>query len=229
MTARTGCILVAAGRGDRLGAGGPKALRSMAGVPLVAHAARAAWSSGVLDVLVVAAPAKYLDQVEVAIRPLGGHVVVVVGGSTRRDSVRAGLDALPADVATVLVHDAARCLAPPDLFVAVAAAVTERSDAVVPGLAVADTIKEVSTEDLVVRTLDRSVLRIVQTPQGFRRDVLVRAHSVAGDATDDAGLVERLGGTVRIVPGHEDAFKVTRPLDLLLAEAVLARRSAGAA
>ena len=94
---------------------------------------------------------------------------------------------------------------------------------------VADTVKEVSG-DLVVRTLDRSALRAVQTPQGFRRDVLVRAHAaVGGEVTDDAGLVERVGGTVRVVAGHEDAFKVTRPLDMLLAEAVLARRTNGVA
>jgi 2-C-methyl-D-erythritol 4-phosphate cytidylyltransferase len=96
-------------------------------------------------------------------------------------------------------------------------------------LAIPDTVKQVDA-DVVVATLDRSALRAVQTPQGFRRDVLVRAHvAVGADATDDAGLVERLGGSVHVVAGHEDAFKVTRPLDLLLAEAVIERRASGSA
>ena len=225
---KTACILVAAGRGERLGTGEPKALRKLSGQPMVVHAARGALESGVVDVLAVAAPAEFVDDVASAVRLLGVDSIVVAGGATRRDSVNAALAALPADVDVVLVHDAARCLAPPELFAAVAAAVAAGRDAVVPALAVADTVKEVR-DDVVVRTPDRSVLRAVQTPQGFRRDVLIRAHGLAdGDVTDDAGLVERLGRVVHVVTGHDDAFKVTRPLDLLLAEAVLARRSGGA-
>jgi 2-C-methyl-D-erythritol 4-phosphate cytidylyltransferase len=224
----TACILVAAGRGERLGPGAPKALRRLAGQPLVAHAARAALGSGVVDMLVVAAPGDLVDDVESAVRPLGGRLLVVAGGATRRESVAAALATLPVDVDVVLVHDAARCLAPAELFTAVAAAVASRSEAVVPVLPVADTVKEIRG-DVVVTTLDRSALRTVQTPQGFRRDVLARAHAAAGvDVTDDAGLVERLGRPVHVVPGHDDAFKVTRPLDLLLAEAVLARPTGGA-
>ena len=226
---RTGCILVAAGRGERLGPGAPKALRQLAGQPLVVHAARAALESDVVDLLTVAAPGDLLTEVESEVHLLGGRLLIVSGGATRRESVAAALTTLPADVDVVLVHDAARCLAPPQLFASVAAAVAGGADAVVPVLAVADTVKEVSG-DLVVRTLDRSALRAVQTPQGFRRDVLVHAHAeTGGEVTDDAGLVERVGGTVRVVAGHEDAFKVTRPLDMLLAEAVLARRTNGVA
>ena len=226
---RTGCILVAAGRGERLGPGAPKALRRLAGQPLVVHAARAALESDVVDLLTVAAPGDLLTEVESEVHLLGGRLLIVSGGATRRESVAAALTTLPADVDVVLVHDAARCLAPPQLFASVAAAVAGGADAVVPVLAVADTVKEVSG-DLVVRTLDRSALRAVQTPQGFRRDVLVHAHAeTGGEVTDDAGLVERVGGTVRVVAGHEDAFKVTRPLDMLLAEAVLARRTNGVA
>jgi 2-C-methyl-D-erythritol 4-phosphate cytidylyltransferase len=96
-------------------------------------------------------------------------------------------------------------------------------------LAIPDTVKQVDA-DVVVATLDRSALRVVQTPQGFRRDVLVRAHvAVGADATDDAGRVERLGGSVHVEAGHEDAIKVTRPLDLLLAKAVIERRASGSA
>ncbi|HEY9375961.1 MAG TPA: 2-C-methyl-D-erythritol 4-phosphate cytidylyltransferase [Jiangellaceae bacterium] len=221
----TACILVAAGRGERLGPGTPKALRQLAGQPLVVRAARAALESGALDVLVVAAPGDLVTEVESELRPLDGPVVIVAGGTTRRESVAAALTTLSAEVDVVLVHDAARCLAPAELFNTVAAAVSAGADAVIPALAIPDTVKQVD-DDVVVATLDRSVLRAVQTPQGFRRDVLVRAHAAeAADATDDAGLVERLGRPVRVVPGHEDAFKITRPVDLVLAEAVLARRS----
>ena len=99
----------------------------------------------------------------------------------------------------------------------------------IPTLPVVDTIKEVDSDDRVVRTLDRSVLQAVQTPQGFARAVLQSAHAASdgGDATDDAGLVELMGVPVTVVPGHEEAFKITRPLDLVLAEAILMRRRAG--
>jgi 2-C-methyl-D-erythritol 4-phosphate cytidylyltransferase len=224
----TACIIVAAGRGERLGAGEPKALRLLAEQPLVMHAARAALDSGVVDILAVAAPVEFVDDVASAVRLLGGRLVTVPGGDTRRASVAAALAGLPAEVEVVLVHDAARCLAPAGLFVAVARAAAGGLEAVVPVLPVADTIKVVE-DDVVTRTLDRSALRAVQTPQGFRRDILVRAHAAAsGDATDDAGLVEQLGGVVHVVPGHQEAFKVTTPLDLLLAEIVLAHRSGGA-
>ena len=123
------------------------------------------------------------------------------------------------------MHDAARPLVPVELVDAVAAAIRAGAGAVIPALPVADTVKEVDG-GLVVGTPDRSRLVAVQTPQGFARDVLEKAHAAAagGDATDDAGLVERLGIPVRTVPGSEEAFKVTRPVDLLLAEAILARR-----
>lgn len=128
----------------------------------------------------------------------------------------------------MLVHDAARPLVPPDVVDRVAAAVRAGSDAVVPALAVVDTVKEVDDEGIVVSTPDRSRLQAVQTPQGFTRSVLQAAHAAsdASDATDDAGLVERMGVPVRVVPGDEEAFKITRPLDLVLAEAILVRRRA---
>jgi 2-C-methyl-D-erythritol 4-phosphate cytidylyltransferase len=115
----------------------------------------------------------------------------------------------------------------------VARCVLDGADAVVPVLAIADTVKEVDTGGQVVRTVDRDTLRLVQTPQGFKRSVLLAAHSRAqldGEfATDDAGLVERAGGQVVVVPGSPEAFKVTRPIDLVVAEALLARRRAGRA
>lgn len=227
----TAAIVPAAGRGERLGDGGPKALRSLGGVPMLVHAVRALAAATGVDRVVVAAPA---DRVEETRRLLAGEhagaaLDVVAGGATRMASVDAALSVLPEEVTTVLVHDAARPLAPVALVETVADVVRGGADAVVPVLPVVDTVKQVDG-DVVTATVDRSRLRAVQTPQGFRRDVLERAHrqhDAAGpDVTDDAGMVERLGLRVVVVPGHEEAFKVTRPLDLLLAEAVLARREA---
>jgi 2-C-methyl-D-erythritol 4-phosphate cytidylyltransferase len=223
-------IVPAAGRGERLGPGTPKALRLLGGVPLLVHAVRNLAAARLVDLVVVAAPP---DQVT-AVRALladhhtGATLHVVPGGPTRPESVRAALAALPDAVAVVLVHDAARPLAPVELIDAVASAVRAGADAVVPGLPVTDTVKRVDG-DLVTETVDRTALRSVQTPQGFRRTVLEEAHLDLsdGDITDDAGLVERAGYSVIVVPGAEEAFKVTRPLDLVLAEAVLARRRSG--
>ena len=157
------------------------------------------------------------------------NVVIVAGGATRQQSVALALAHLPDEVDVVLVHDAARPLVPAELVDAVTSAVRAGAPAVIPVLGVADTIKQIDEGGRVVRTLDRSELRAVQTPQGFDRALLAHAHELAqqqgiDDVTDDAGLVERLGHTVVVIPGHEEAFKVTRPFDLVVAEAVLARR-----
>lgn len=221
----TGLILPAAGRGERLGTEVPKALQPLAGVPLLVRAVRAALASGVVDVVAVAAPPGQVNEVQTLLAEVD-RLVTVAGGPSRRESVAAALDALPADVDTVLVHDAARCLTPPEVFAAVAKAVAAGAAAVVPAVSVYDTIKRVEGEH-VVGTPDRATLRAVQTPQGFRRDVLERAHATApGGATDDAGMAEQVGCRVEVVSGHEEAFKITRPLDMLLAEAILARRPA---
>ncbi|MGH8894446.1 MAG: 2-C-methyl-D-erythritol 4-phosphate cytidylyltransferase [Actinomycetes bacterium] len=229
----TAAIVPAAGRGERLGAGGPKALRQLAGVPMLAHAVRALAAADVVTLVVVAAPPDRVDDVRRLLRDehADAGLDVVAGGPSRTASVRAALAVLPPEVTTVLVHDAARPLAPSSLAEAVAAAVAAGADAAIPVVPVTDTVKTVDG-DLVTATIDRSALRSVQTPQGFRREVLERAHRDhepgGPDATDDAGMVERLGLRVVVVPGHDEAFKVTRPLDLLLAETVLARRgSAG--
>lgn len=233
----TAAVVPAAGRGERLGPGAPKALRSLGGVPMLVHAVRALASSRSVDLVVVAAPE---DGVADVVALLAEHqlldgtaglapTAVVSGGDTRQDSVARALVSLPTDVDVVLVHDAARPLVPTTLVDAVAAAVRAGAAAVVPGLPVADTVKTVDATDVVTATLDRSAMRAIQTPQGFRRSVLTEAHAASDPddpATDDAGLVEALGVTVHVVPGDEEAFKVTRPLDLVLAEAVLARRRA---
>ena len=230
-------IVPAAGRGKRLGPGAPKALRTLGGVPMLVHAVRALASARSVDLVVVAAPEGGVAEVVALLRdhglldPVPGRAgaLVVEGGETRQDSVARALHALPVDVDVVLVHDAARPLVPSSLVDTVAAAVRSGADAVVPGLGVADTIKSVDVGEVVTATLDRDRLRAIQTPQGFRRATLTAAHAAAdpdAPATDDAGLVERQGGSVVVVPGHEEAFKVTRPIDLVLAEALLARRRA---
>jgi 2-C-methyl-D-erythritol 4-phosphate cytidylyltransferase len=223
-------IVPAAGRGERLGPGAPKALRLLGGVPMLVHAVRNLAAARHVSLVVVAAPPDQAGEVRalLADHHAGAPLRVVAGGATRRESVRAALAALPDEVGIVLVHDAARPLAPVELVDAVAAAVRAGADAVVPGLPVTDTVKRVEGE-VVVETLDRSALRAVQTPQGFRRAVLEEAHLFpdALDATDDAGLVERAGHPVVVVAGADEAFKVTRPLDLLLAEVVWSRRRPG--
>jgi 2-C-methyl-D-erythritol 4-phosphate cytidylyltransferase len=148
---------------------------------------------------------------------------VVAGGETRAASVRAGLAAVPADVDAVLVHDAVRPLATPELSARVLAAVAGGADGAVPGVPVVDTLKRVQG-DRVETTVDRAELVAVQTPQAFRADVLRRAHAGEGDATDDAALVEAVGGTVVVVAGERDNLKVTWPEDLAVAEALLAAR-----
>lgn len=151
------------------------------------------------------------------------EVTVVAGGAERSDSVRAGLAACP-EAELVLVHDAARCLTPPALFASVVAALRAGAVAVVPGLPVADTLKRVDDAGRVLDTPDRSVLRAVQTPQGFSAEVLRRAHASGGDATDDAGLVEALGEPVIVVPGDPLALKITTRFDLAVAEHLVAEQ-----
>lgn len=173
--------------------------------------------------VVVVAPASHLREAGALMsrHPRAGDVTVVAGGAERTHSVSAGIGALRDDVDVVLVHDAARCLAPASLFDRLVAAVREGDDAVVPGLAVADTVKQVDDDGFVVATPDRSRLRAVQTPQAFRRPVLARAHATGEEATDDAALVERLGVRVRVVEGDALAFKVTTAADLERADRIL--------
>ncbi|MEV0092257.1 2-C-methyl-D-erythritol 4-phosphate cytidylyltransferase [Streptomyces sp. NPDC050738] len=236
---RTAAVIPAAGRGVRLGPGAPKALRTLNGTPMLIHAIRAMANSRAVSLVVVVAPPDGAVEVKnlLAEHPLPERTdfLVVPGGDSRQESVRLGLEALPADITTVLVHDAARPLVPVDTVDAVIQAVRDGAPAVVPALPLADTVKQVEpapadapgSPEPVVATPQRALLRAVQTPQGFDRALLARAHAtVTQDVTDDASMVEQLGVQVVVVPGHEEAFKVTRPLDLVLAEAVLARRRA---
>lgn len=211
----------AAGSGDRLGPGDPKALRPLGGRSLLFHAVQRLRAVAVIETIVVAVPAGCEQQLRDEL-----SVLTVTGGSTRRASVRAALQALPADVDVVLVHDAARPLAPVGLIEAVAAAVLAGAPAVVPGLPVTDTVKRIDATGLVLETPPRELLRAIQTPQGFDRTLLEQAHANTADEaaaiTDDAGLVELLGHPVLVIPGAVDAFKITQPADFARAEALLA-------
>ena len=234
-------LVPAAGRGERLGPGDPKALRLLAGASLLTHAVRALLAAPRVEAVVIAVPAGSEEQVRVDLaRELpSARPIVVAGGASRGESVALALAAAPPECDVVLVHDAARPLVPRSVIDAVIDEVLAGAPAVVPVLPIADTVRRIDDHGVVVETPSRDHLRAVQTPQGFPRNVLERAYepllsdrstSPADPAvmlhTDDAGLVERLGLPVHVVPGAEEAFKVTRPLDLLMAEAVLRRRQA---
>ncbi len=213
-------LIVAAGSGERLQAGMPKALVELHGKSLLAWSVEALLATPSVQEIVVALP----EGVQAPAGAIG-----VRGGAVRSESVREALRAAGAgDV--VLVHDAARPLLSPELAEAVIAAVIERGvDAAVAAAAVTDTVKR-AQEGLVLETLPRSQLWAVQTPQAFRREVLERVleapAEVLAQATDDASLIERAGGSVAIVPSSPENLKVTTPLDLELAAVLLARRRA---
>jgi len=182
--------------------------------------------------LAVAAARRASDGVVVVVPPAdAAREGAVAGGATRSESVRRGLAAVPPEVTIVCVHDAVRPLATPEMFTAVIEAVRAGADAAVPAVPVTDTIKVVGPGGEVVSTPDRSALVAVQTPQAFRAAVLRRAHAGGDESTDDAALVERLGGRVVTVPGEPWNRKITEPDDLewarrWLAEHDLAGRAA---
>ncbi|OBH38129.1 2-C-methyl-D-erythritol 4-phosphate cytidylyltransferase [Mycobacterium intracellulare] len=216
-------VVPAAGSGERLAAGIPKAFCEIAGRTLLERAVAGLLESGVVDHVVVAVPA---DRIDEAKRVLAGRATVVAGGPDRTRSVDLALAALPVAAAHVLVHDAARALTPPTLIARVVDALRAGHDAVVPALRLHDTIKAVDANGVVLGTPERDGLRAVQTPQGFATDLLLRAYRAGAGAagfTDDASLVEHVGGQVQVVDGDPLAFKITTQLDLLLAEAIVRR------
>lgn len=235
VTARLGVVVVAAGSGERLGSGDPKALVPLAGRSLLAHALAGLASAGLPPAVVVHTPGA-ADAFALAAGDLP-VAALVPGGATRTASVAAGVAALPPDAEVVVIHDAARPLTPPGVIAAAVAAVTDGVDvlAAAPGIPVADTLKR--TEDgQVLATVDRSGMVGVQTPQVFPRHVLdvvltgvpsgVRGAggTPVEAATDDLALVERLrdrgvlDGRILVVPGSIWARKVTYPADLALLE-----------
>ena len=201
-----------------MAAGMPKAFVPLRGRPLVWHCVQGLLASGCIHAVVVAVGAQHRDRARTILAEAGEQVRIVTGGAHRSDSVRAALHSVP-DADVVVVHDAARCLTPTTVIHAVVHAVLAGAPAVVPVLTVVDTIKQVDSDGRVVRTVDRSALRAVQTPQGFAADLLRRAHQApSAPVTDDAGLVEALGVPVTTLPGHPHAFKITTPFDLAIAE-----------
>ncbi len=229
-------LIVAAGSGERLGAGQPKALVELAGRPLVAWSIDAlAQVAGIEQIVVALPPGAALPPGVGALEGAAGPppIAAVEGGATRSESVLRALAASARDAPLVLVHDAARALVTAALAETVIAALAAApdADAAIAAMPVTDTIKRVDGHGAVRETLDRSQLWAVQTPQVFRRAALERALHVPAEtlarATDDAWLVERARGKVIVVRASEENLKVTSPLDLSLAELLLARRTPG--
>jgi 2-C-methyl-D-erythritol 4-phosphate cytidylyltransferase / 2-C-methyl-D-erythritol 2,4-cyclodiphosphate synthase len=207
-------VLVAGGLGLRLGAGKPKALVEFAGQTILEHSLVGASRARGLKQIIVAAPAEHLVEVSQLVAGSVGDIdfTVVAGGATRQQSIANALEFVDAEI--VLVHDAARALAPVSLFDRVADSVRETGVGTVPVLEVVDTIKRVEG-DLVRETVDRSTLRRAQTPQGFAASALIAAYSQATeDFTDDAALMQSVGAPIRFVEGDQEAYKITTPADL---------------
>lgn len=218
-------LIVAAGSGERLGAGVPKALVELGGQPILDWAVWAFVGHPGIDSVIVLAPPESLSLLSASTTD---QARVIAGGPTRQASVGLGLSALDPGVEWVLVHDAARPLVTAPMISSVLAALRAGADAVIPVLPVIDTVKRVGPDGRVLATVDRAELRLVQTPQGFRREVLIAAHAAARatgwlQVTDDAGLVEAIGQEVLTVRGDEAAFKITTPYDLALAQRLVAR------
>lgn len=217
--------MVAAGSGSRLGAAVPKAMVELKGTSLVRRCVDNLARAGVQRV-VVTVPAGQLVVFEAALAGTDVPTICVPGGARRQDSVLLGLAALGtvSENAIALVHDAARPLVPPQVVDRVVAAVTAGAEAVVPALPVVDSMREGTAE--ASKVVDRSRLRAVQTPQGFKLGTLRRAHHHIDDqgieVTDDAAACEAIGVPVRLVDGHRHLIKITEPIDLLLAESILA-------
>jgi 2-C-methyl-D-erythritol 4-phosphate cytidylyltransferase/2-C-methyl-D-erythritol 2,4-cyclodiphosphate synthase len=206
---KSAAIIAGAGMGHRLGAEIPKALIQIQGITLLERAFISL--SKVVDEIVITAPAGYEEQFKALV---GQSAEVVTGGVLRSDSIRVALKALSPSVESVLIHDAARALASSALAAKVLDELRSGQSAVIPVLKVIDTIKEIDRDGFVRATPDRSSLVAAQTPQGFNRQVLERAHSASDDATDDAALVEAIGVKVKTIEGEASAFKITTKEDI---------------
>jgi 2-C-methyl-D-erythritol 4-phosphate cytidylyltransferase/2-C-methyl-D-erythritol 2,4-cyclodiphosphate synthase len=217
-------VLLAAGKGERLGAKEPKAFVELAGKSLLEHSVFRALATENLKQLIIAVPESHLAQTlefEKQLSNQGVDIRVVVGGATRQQSVSESLAVLAGGIDIVLVHDSARSLASTDLFDRVAQAVFENQIGVIPALHVADTIKKYKG-DVIQETIERSDLVRAQTPQGFPASVLVSAHvGATQEFTDDAALIQSIGGTVMMIPGEEQAMKITTAEDFERAQTYL--------
>jgi 2-C-methyl-D-erythritol 4-phosphate cytidylyltransferase len=221
----TWAVIVAAGKGERLGGDRPKAFAKLGGRVLLAESLERLEASDWVDAIVVVAPEGWEEPSILLAEELGAGKVssCVPGGRSRADSVRAGVGEVPQDALVVLVHDAARPFLPDEVVERVLAPLGEGWEGAVPALPVADTLKRAAEDDTVVETIDRSGLYAVQTPQAFLTGVLRDA--LTGDlpdASDCAGLVERRGGRVRLVEGDPRLLKITTAADLAFVESLLA-------
>ena len=212
-------IVVGAGSGERFGR--LKQLDLLCGKSVLQHSLTAA--ANACDTVVAVVPDALVDQIELGMAEFSGRqIFAAAGGSTRAESVRCGIRALSKQASgwpegsIVVVHDAARPLASQEIFQRVIAAVKDGADAAVPVIEVTDTIRHTETGPV-----DRSLLRAVQTPQAFKAEMLETAHAESPEATDDATLVEAIGGKVVLVEGSPDNIKITRPRDLTVAEVLL--------
>jgi 2-C-methyl-D-erythritol 4-phosphate cytidylyltransferase len=223
---RTGAIIVAAGGSSRMG-GIDKILAPLGGRPLLAHTLGAFARCPEVDrIVIVASESNWLEVENLARPETRKPCTVVLGGERRRDSVRAGLDTL-LDCDYIVVHDGARPLLTPEIIEAVLEA-ARQTGAALSAIPVVDTVKRADAQLLVRSTVSRERLWLAQTPQAFRRDLLVQAHDlVEGDMTDDAAMIEHISEPVRIVPGSARNIKVTSPPDLALAEALLRTETPG--
>jgi 2-C-methyl-D-erythritol 4-phosphate cytidylyltransferase len=220
----TWAVIVAAGRGDRLGLDRPKAFAKLNGRPLLAESLERLEASEWVDAIVVVAPEEWEEPSILLAEEIGAGKVTacVPGGETRMESVRAGVAEVSPEALVILVHDAARPLLPREVVERVLAPLGEGWDGAVPALPVADTLKRADDGGTVVETMDRAGLHAVQTPQAFLAPVLREALSKdAGDATDCSALVEARGGRVQLVPGDRRLLKVTTAEDLEFVESLL--------
>jgi len=210
-------LLAAAGSGERLGADRPKAFARLGGLPMLAESLRRLDDSEWIDSIVVAAPPGWVEPSILLAEEIGAGKVsaCIVGGADRAQSVRIALAEVPESAVVVLVHDAARPVLPSDVIGRVLEPLSEGWDAVIPGLAITDTVKRVRGEE-VAETLERDGLVAAQTPQAFDAAVLRRALASGVTGTDCAALVEAAGGRVNVVAGDRRLLKVTTREDLEL-------------
>ena len=221
----TWAVVVAAGRGDRLGLDRPKAFAKLNGRPLLAESLERLEASDWVDAIVVVAPGEWEEPTILLAEEIGAGKVTacVPGGATRTESVRSGVAEVSPEALVILVHDAARPLLPPEVVERVLEPLGEGWDGAVPALPIADTLKRAEEDGAVAETVERVGLHAVQTPQAFLAPVLRAALAEEGDATDCAGLVERRGGRVRLVAGDRRLLKITTADDLAFVESLLTK------
>ena len=233
MSTRTVALVPAAGRGLRMGGSVPKQFLALGGQPLILHSLRVLQASSVIDEIILAVPQnemEYCLKEIVAKHHFTKVTKVVPGGHERQDSVRHALEAVHDDVDVVLVHDAVRPFLTELMVEGVLKSAWAKGAAII-AFPMKDTVKQVGTDHVIERTVDRQSLWLAQTPQAFRRDWLLAAHRKAHAegvrATDDAYLIEWAGHPVSVVEGSGENIKVTRPEDMVIGEAILASRRSG--